>query len=497
VILVLSTAACCGTPERASSYTPISDGPLLDDATPLAIFVNPDRVWIKRAATAKIMVYVTAGTSPATLSVSGLPPGVTADPATIQAGDVVQAIVLHASTTAVLDPEVPFVVEAITESGQHATGDGMLTVLERAGAPDLELGGTGFVTLDVDGDPTTTETPVGLGVDDEGFALVAGRIDDSDPGTPPRSFVLMIRPEGTVEPGWSSPGILPIGVEATTATVWTTSRKWTQVDSSGDFVIRDLQSIHDIQLDIGGVDAAAALLIYSSITVAGTSTTSGVTHVAVARLGLDGAPVSTFGVGGVMQFDYPLPVDRVVDVARAVNDVVLAQLGDSVGVASIANTGQLDPLFAGTGVVVVGSAGAPLLAIGVDKIAGDVLVACASGPSRTLALYLFDIQGNPEPTFSSGGVLEDPDLVDAGDAIYRDHGILATGARSTSATSSELALTRYTFMGEDDTTFGDAGTTTLAIGQQARGVRLAVQFDGRITVAGTSDGKLALARFWP
>ena len=163
--------------------------------------------------------------------------------------------------------------------------------------------------------------------------------------------------------------------------------------------------------------------------------------------------------------------------------------------------GSLDTTFGKGGTVLTNLGdGGEAVAIQPD---GKIVVAYGATPSRpvspgpvSFALARFTANGSLDKTFGDGGKVrrrsssspEDASAV----AIQRDGKIVVAG---TSARDFDVA--RYTSNGTPDTSFGTDGTVRTDIGSGSNGEANAVviQPDGKIVVAGSSDGEFAIARY--
>jgi uncharacterized delta-60 repeat protein len=176
---------------------------------------------------------------------------------------------------------------------------------------------------------------------------------------------------------------------------------------------------------------------------------------------------------------------------------------------AVAAAGDLDTTFGGDGRVVTGFAGgafADAVAIQADgKIVAAGRVFTPSG-KRTFALARYNPSGGLDPTFGGDGrVLTGfAGQADAsGVAIQADGKIVAAGT-TLSFTGGrgqrKFALARYNPSGALDPTFGGDGRVTTGFADVALGNGVAIQADGKIVVAGTSqfaaeESKFALARY--
>ena len=258
---------------------------------------------------------------------------------------------------------------------------------------------------------------------------------------------------------------------------------------------------------------ALALAPDGKIVAAGTSYNGTNTDFALVRYNADGSLDSTFGSGGKVV----TPIGAGDDYA---NDLALAPDGKIVvagrsyngtnfdfALARYNADGSLDASFGSGGKVVtpIGSGydQAFALALAPDGkiVAGGQ--SYAGSTNMDFALVRYNADGSLDTTFGNGGK-----VVTAigsgfdwatGLALAPDGKIVVTGA-SSNGMNFDFALVRYNADGSLDTTFGNGGKLTTAIGANedlARAVALAP--DGRIVVAGESDTgtniDFALARY--
>ncbi|MFD8141523.1 hypothetical protein [Streptomyces sp. NPDC059708] len=134
----------------------------------------------------------------------------------------------------------------------------------------------------------------------------------------------------------------------------------------------------------------------------------------------------------------------------------------------------------------------------------------AGGFQWRIARYTPD--GNPDPSFGSGGVVLTPMSGVGGDdehiwrlAVQKDGKIVAAGHVATAAGGEDFAVARYLPDGRLDRTFGTQGRVVTALSphdDEAQALR--IQRDGRIVVAGyagtgedTNGRDFALVRYLP
>jgi uncharacterized delta-60 repeat protein len=213
-------------------------------------------------------------------------------------------------------------------------------------------------------------------------------------------------------------------------------------------------------------------------------------------------------------------------VSRARQGLLVLAVGLGIVIAficpAVATPGGLDLTFSGDGKQttdfyagsILPGAGERISAIGLQSDGKIVAVGCASCEDFTdwaVARYMPD--GTPDTTFSGDGKLtldfgccsgtggDDyaSDLV-----IQGDGNIVVVGTAEVSPNQWDLALARFTPVGDLDSTFGANGivTTDFALGGSVDGARsVADQSDGKIVVAGTAETSahriFALARYLP
>jgi uncharacterized delta-60 repeat protein len=172
---------------------------------------------------------------------------------------------------------------------------------------------------------------------------------------------------------------------------------------------------------------------------------------------------------------------------------------------ALLSAGQPDTSFSGDGKVLIDFrpefVGASFFDLAVQSdgkvIAIGGTTPSGSGDSRFL-LVRFTADGNPDPTFGEGGVVE----TNFGPGFDVAQGVaLAPGGKIVAAGSSlenglyELAVARYNSDGSLDTSFSDDGKRTFGYADRDdTGYDVAVRGDGRVVVAGRSNGDLLLGQ---
>jgi uncharacterized delta-60 repeat protein len=242
-----------------------------------------------------------------------------------------------------------------------------------------------------------------------------------------------------------------------------------------------------VTTDFGDVDAIAATVVQpdGKLVAAGGVGESGF---ALARYNPDGSLDVTFGGGGRVV----TPVGGHIQVAYALalcpdgKLVAAGNRGDDFATVRYNADGSLDPTFGSGGEVVTvfgGWGGARAVAVQPDGRA--VVAGIAGGPDNwhaVMARYRDD--GSLDPTFGSGGRVAS--AVGGSElAILGTGKILSVGQTG----GSDFGVARFNNDGSADTGFGVGGVVTadLTNGYDEADT-IAVQPDGRIVVAGRTDG---------
>ncbi|HXI93524.1 MAG TPA: HYR domain-containing protein [Blastocatellia bacterium] len=235
---------------------------------------------------------------------------------------------------------------------------------------------------------------------------------------------------------------------------------------------------------------------------------------ALARYNSDGSLDGTFGSGGRVTTDFSGGIDQ----AFA---VVIDSNGNSVVAGSATNTSTMNPTGTDFAIARYTSAGALDVTFGVGgKVVSDfnnnndqatamkldangkiVLAGRAFSPgappatpgtSFDFAVARYNTDGSLDLTFGTGGKTT-TDFFGGSDqatavAVQGDGKIVAAGVASNCNVGNNFALARYNTNGVLDSGFGTAGKlTTDFTGGDDRASALAVQTDGKIVVAGTTN----------
>ncbi len=165
-----------------------------------------------------------------------------------------------------------------------------------------------------------------------------------------------------------------------------------------------------------------------------------------------------------------------------------------------ANPGDLDTDFGTDGVMItdVNNGNDDGIEVIVIQDDGKIVVAgySTNGSDSDFSLARYDESGDLDPDFGDNGIV----MVDMGSSIYEKitgMGIQSNGKIVAAGHSStDVALACFQTSGSLDTTFGTSGKVTTDYSDTtSRIYAMSLQSDGRIIVAGTSDGDFVLLRY--
>ncbi len=257
-----------------------------------------------------------------------------------------------------------------------------------------------------------------------------------------------------------------------------------------------------VSTDLGGLSTVYATVVQADgrIVAVGYVSRNGDEDFALARYTRDGTLDPAFGTGGIVRTDISGTGSD--DVARAValqadgRIVVAGQstAGAGITLARYDRDGSLDPAFGSAGVVTTGITGIGYaVATGPD---GRILVAGSAdaGTGNDVVVVRLRPDGSPDPAFGTGGtVLTDVGGAgsnDVGDALalQPDGAVLVAGS-SDSGTGSHALLLRYRGNGTLDPTFGRDGvvvTSPASAGNASRAAAVTLGSGGTVVTAGST-----------
>ncbi len=290
------------------------------------------------------------------------------------------------------------------------------------------------------------------------------------------------------------------------------------VDGSVD---EDFGSDGKVTTAIGSSDAAAyALAIQSDlkIVVAGVSSNGSNNDFTVARYNTNGTPDTSFGTGGVVT----TAIGSADDVAntlgiQADGKIVVAGYSRSgsnnvFAVVRYESNGSPDESFGTNGIVTtaIGASYDVAYTLGIQSdgkivVAGVTYKDIINDSNNDFAVVRYESNGTLDTGFGTGGIVTtaigSEDDIAYALAIQSDGKILVAGT-SNNGSNNDFAIVKYTTTGSLDTTFGPNhnGKVTTPVGDNfAAASALVVQSDKKIMVAGISydafNSDFALVRY--
>ena len=223
----------------------------------------------------------------------------------------------------------------------------------------------------------------------------------------------------------------------------------------------------------------------------------------IARYTSAGVLDGTFGTNGITTTDFSGDYDRAYDIVmQSDNKFVVGGYADnSSGISEFAlarysNSGSLDTTYGTSGKVTTAFNGQDDTCYAIDIDDDDSIVATGyaqvGASEYSVALAKYSSTGALDATFGSGGKVTTSigSLMDIAldITIQSDHTILVAGINYTTASTSDLAVLKYTSAGALDTTFDSDGiATTNIIGASVEvAYGIAVKSDGTIYLTGAA-----------
>jgi uncharacterized delta-60 repeat protein len=340
----------------------------------------------------------------------------------------------------------------VTAGWTTVNGDIAVTRLTRRGAFDAVFGRGGTSDLDAGGDDRANA----VAVQRDGRVVVAG-------GTRRRGgdmAVLRLRADGSLDRGFGRGGIRTLG----------TARS----DSAYDLAVQD-----DGRIVVAGYGGPGADMV-------------------VARLNRDGSIDRRFGVRGRALVDLG-GIEIASALALASDGRIVIAGGttedDDVAVARLNRDGALDRSFGARGRRTVDAGGAEVANAVAVRPDGRIVVAGSTSVGRDMLVVRLGRDGSLDRRFGRGGVRR----VDFGgddiafDMALRPDGGIVLADRAGAA--QNMAVARLRPGGRLDAAFGGDGRATVDFpGGRDTALALALQRDGRIVLAGSTDIQVAVAR---
>ncbi|SFL27181.1 cadherin domain-containing protein, partial [Azotobacter beijerinckii] len=250
----------------------------------------------------------------------------------------------------------------------------------------------------------------------------------------------------------------------------------------------------------GGDDFAYRMIVLADgrILLAGTAGVDGTSDFALLCFNADGTPDSGFGTGGIVTTPIGAGNDQAYGMTvQADGKILLAGSSYQGGNQAFALVrynadGSLDTSFGVSGKIITDLGLSHDYAFSVNVQAdGSILVA---GHNTTdFVLLRYDSNGVLDSSFGTGGVVTTN--FGSGDSAF-DMTLQADGRILLAGSSNgDFALARYNADGSLDTSFNGDGMLTTSLGSWDGANAVTVQTDGRILLSGSSDGHFALVRY--
>ena len=237
----------------------------------------------------------------------------------------------------------------------------------------------------------------------------------------------------------------------------------------------------------------------------------------LARVTAGGDADSMFGTGGLAFYDFNDHLNDELHAIVRMSDgryVACGQISGSTGidflVARFAGDASLDASFNFSGFAettfLTSGAGATLTDVcNAVAVQTDGKIVAAGYTQETgplhVAVIRYNTDGTLDGTFGSGGKLDidasvGPTVDSSAQALLiQTDGKLLVAGNAEGASNSDFLVLRLNTDGTLDQTFGDHGIARNSIGGFDVANAMVLQPDGRIVLAGQSDGDFALARY--
>ncbi|WP_263263293.1 M10 family metallopeptidase C-terminal domain-containing protein [Pseudomonas sp. RIT-PI-S] len=231
-----------------------------------------------------------------------------------------------------------------------------------------------------------------------------------------------------------------------------------------------------------------------------TSTGSGI-DLTVSRYNLTGGLDFTFSGDGATTIDTDISYSDTGTTVLADGKILVSgRNGDTYTAARLNPDGSLDTTFNGTGILEF--TGPHTAGVHFDQpmtLQADGKILVPGGENDKFGLYRYNADGSPDTTFGSQGHVSYNVGVGVDSAytvtVQPDGKLLLAGYSAAADFRTEFSIIRLNGDGSLDTTFSGNGKAVFDFGADNATVRsVAVQNDGKIVLAGGSDGDFGIAR---
>jgi uncharacterized delta-60 repeat protein len=402
------------------------------------------------------------------VSLTGLPPGVTAPAVSIASGATTAELRLEATASAA--HSLPTTVSARGTSGdQSASKDFTVTVHGPAGSLDTSFGGA--VTTAIGAGEDYAEA---MAVQADGKILVAGR---TRAGAGDDIALVRYMRDGSLDTGFGTGGKVSTAIGGQSEAAYAIA-----VQGDGKIIVAGFT-------DVGPSNSDFALVRYNA----------------------DGSKDTTFGTDGVVITAVGPGADRINAIVLQPDgkivvggDTNTASTGLDFALARYGTDGRLDTSFDGDGLVVTpiqaGTSRDSIYALALQDVGGEKRIVAAGGETD-FVLARYTASGALDTTFGTGGKLIDlfgsTTIGSIEAAVVNAAGQLIVGGHL----NNDLVLARLTESGGLDSGFGTTGrvTTPLSATDWDRATAMVLQEDGKLVVGGwagtSSSADFALVRY--
>ncbi len=260
-----------------------------------------------------------------------------------------------------------------------------------------------------------------------------------------------------------------------------------------------------VTTSIGAVAATKSVAVYSDdkIVAAGFSSSGGNgPNFAVVRYLEDGQRDDTFNDTGIVTTSVGGDFESGTSVAIQSDDKIVvvgyteSNNKDNFALVRYTITGSLDTDFKNNGIVTTAISDNDDWATSVALQPDEKIIVSGtanenSGDNGYSAIVRYNSNGDLDLDFNGTGIVTGPIGTDV--AIQPDGRIIVAGSYKIAPSKYKFGVMRHTISGTVDTAFGNAGVITTPIGNASDyGNSVAIQPDGKIVVAGTSEKNDAL-----
>jgi uncharacterized delta-60 repeat protein len=395
-----------------------------------------------------------------------------------------------------------------------------------SGSLDASFGTAGKVTTNIG--KSSDDIAYAMALQSDGKVLVAGSYNVSGGGGPRDLGLVRYEADGSLDTSFGSSGKVVMDVasdsndEAYAVAVQSDGKillaGTTDAAGSNDFVLVRYNSNGTVDTsfgtsgkvitDIGASsnDYCHAMTIQADgkILLAGTTDSAGSNDFALVRFNTDGSLDTSFGASGKVITDIGASsYDSAAGIAlQSDGKILLAGETNSVGSYDFAvirynSNGTVDTGFGASGKVVtdIGSSSFDE-AFGIDlQSDGKIIVAGSSDTSGSndFALVRYNANGTLDTSFGASGkavtdISAGSDDIAKAVALQSDGKIIAAGTSDSGSGYRDHTVVRYNSDGSLDSSFGTSGVVALSMGTDvdADVKAVSVQSDGKIFTAGSS-----------